>query len=227
MQFTRSIRATGWPTALHHPNARFCTLDTAYRNLRKEGYFSERKSFGINGLIHPNQCLSLFIKCERVDCFRLRKKFNNEIEKTLDYDRVFSYFPFSPKSHVPMGVRRTLELVRKSVRYLELTPPVAIPANRKMRGHLKQRRCGPFCSLPAFHQRGLLKRHTFIAGSAVGFSLQSMADKAEQSSWRGVVHHPRIVRMSGPGVSTGWYQDVFAYALCPPAFRSLTDWGIP
>src|SRR6478752_9338942 len=104
------------------------------------------------------------------------------VKKTLDYDREYSYFDLSPKSHVPMGVRRTLELVRKSVRYLELTPPVAIPANRKMRGRLKQRRCGPFCSLPAFHQRGLLKRHTFIAGSAVGNSLQSMADKAGSMS---------------------------------------------
>jgi hypothetical protein len=43
-----------------------------------------------------------------------------------------------------MGVRRTLELVRKSVRYLELTPPVAIPANRKMRGRLSNDGAGLF-----------------------------------------------------------------------------------
>src|SRR6188768_3087096 len=73
-----------------------------------------------------------------------------------------------------------------TVRYLELTPPVAISAFREMRGHLKQRRCGPFCSLPAFHQPGLLKRHTIIAGSAVGNPLQSMADKAEPMPIYGV-----------------------------------------
>ena len=129
----------------------------------------------------------MFSKSEHINGWRCAEKIIGQFEKSLDYDKVFSYLRFSPKSHVPMGVRRPSNLVRKSVRYLELTPPVAPPANRKMRGHLKQRRCGPFCSLPAFHQRGLLKRHTFIAGSAVGSSFQSMADKADQSSWRGVV----------------------------------------
>ena len=66
------------------------------------------------------------------------------VKKTLDYDGEYSYLDVSPKSHVPMGVRRTLELVRKSVRYLELTPPVAIPANRKMRGRLSNDGAGLF-----------------------------------------------------------------------------------
>jgi hypothetical protein len=66
------------------------------------------------------------------------------LKKTLDYDGEYSYLVLSPKSHVPMGVRRTLELVRKSVRYLELTPPVAIPANRKMRGRLSNDGAGLF-----------------------------------------------------------------------------------
>ncbi|CCF20521.1 protein of unknown function [Pseudorhizobium banfieldiae] len=47
-----------------------------------------------------------------------------------------------PKVARACGCPPTLELgfipkVRSSVRYLELTPPVAIPANREMRGHLE------------------------------------------------------------------------------------------
>ena len=146
-----------------------------------------------------------------------------KIKKSLDYEGEYSYFPLSPKSHVPMGVRRTLELVRKSVRYLELTPPVAIPANRKMRGRLKQRRCGPFCSLPAFHQRGLLKRHTFIAGSAVGSSFQSMADKADQSSWRGVV--PSFAHRAHVWIR-GLHRLVPGHVrVCP--LSSTSSWSIP
>lgn len=125
---------------------------------------------------------------------------------SLDCEGKYSYFPFSPKSHVPMGVRRTLELVRKSVRYLELTPPVAIPANRKMRGRLKQRRCGPFCSLPAFHQRGLLKRHTFIAGSAAGiFPPIHGRQSRTYTAFAALVHYLRVERRQGSGVSTGWF----------------------
>jgi len=147
-----------------------------------------RKIFYISDLRSEFAAIALFSKCERYDWLRPAQKFTGCFQKSLDYDNVFSYLPLSPKSHVPMGVRRPSNLVRKSVRYLELTPPVASPANRTMRGHLKQRRCGPFCSLPAFHQPGLLKRHTFIARSAVGTPFQSKADKAEQSSWQGVVH---------------------------------------
>jgi hypothetical protein len=84
-----------------------------------------------------------------------------------------------PKVARACGCPPILDMVRKSVRYLELTPPVVSPAIRKSEDILKQRRCGPFWCLPAFQQPGLLKRHTFIAGSAVGFSLQSKADKSE------------------------------------------------
>src|SRR5690606_37931106 len=50
--------------------------------------------------------------------------------------------PALPKVARACGCPPTLELgfipkVRSSVRYLELTPPVAIPANREMRGHLE------------------------------------------------------------------------------------------
>lgn len=91
-----------------------------------------------------------------------------------------------------------------TVRYLELTPPVAIPAFREMRGHLKQRRCGPFCSLPAFHQPGLLKRHTIIAGSAVGKPpIQGRQSRTYAIVWRWFTDRASCV-CQGSGVSTGW-----------------------
>jgi hypothetical protein len=57
-------------------------------------------------------------------------------------------------------------MARNPVRYLELTPPVGSAATRKIEDVLKQRRCGPFWCLPVVQKPGLLKRHTFIAGSA-------------------------------------------------------------
>src|SRR5690349_16083670 len=65
------------------------------------------------------------------------KNFSKRGKKILDYDGEYAYLTVSPKSHVPVGVRRTLDMVRKSVRYLELTAPVATPANRNKRGHLE------------------------------------------------------------------------------------------
>jgi len=118
--------------------------------------------------------------------------------------RIF-LFPDQPKVARARGCPPILDVVRKSVRYLELTPPVAISANRKMRGHLKQRRCGPFCSLPAFHQPGLLKRHTFIAGSAVGIFPPIHGRQSELAPLAALVHHPRFAHLHGTGVSTGWF----------------------
>jgi hypothetical protein len=108
-----------------------------------------------------------------------------------------------------------------TVRYLELTPPVAISAFREMRGHLKQRRCGPFCSLPAFHQPGLLKRHTIIAGSAVGFiPVQSMADKAGSKLLAGRWSTScAFERDRSSGISTGRAAIRRRTRLCPPVLR--------
>src|SRR5690606_9791228 len=92
-----------------------------------------------------------------------------------------------------------LEWRGKTVRYPELTPPVAYPANRKCEDILKQRRCGPFWCLPVFQQPGLLKRHTFIAGRAVGLSRQSMADKAELKPRRALIHRSRRCDCLVPG----------------------------
>lgn len=60
----------------------------------------------------------------------------------------------------------------------EVTSPVGSAANRRSEDVLKQRRCGPFWCLPIVHRSGLLKRHTFIAGSADGSPIQAKADKA-------------------------------------------------
>ncbi|RDL50012.1 Lysine/ornithine decarboxylase [Ensifer sp. M14] len=59
----------------------------------------------------------------------------------------------------------------------------------------------------------------------LGYPLQSMADKAELKPRRASVHRSRIERMLGSGVSTGWFQSIRAYALCPPRKRSILDQG--
>src|SRR5690349_19017671 len=100
--------------------------------------------------------------------FPLRKKIQPRLTKKLLITTRFFLTYAVPKVARACGCPPTLELVRKSVRYLELTPPVVSPANRTSEDILKQRRCGPFWCLPAIQQPGLLKRHTFIAGSAVG-----------------------------------------------------------
>jgi len=47
-------------------------------------------------------------------------------------------------------------MVRKSVRYLDLTTPVDLTANCQIEDILKQRRCGPFWCRPAVQMPGLL-----------------------------------------------------------------------
>jgi hypothetical protein len=79
---------------------------------------------------------------------------------------------------------------------------------------LKQRRCGPFWCLPALQQPGLLKRHTFIAGSAVGFSLQSKADESEptpEMAWfiDASSVHDGIRFLQRPGL-TAWPHDALS-----------------
>lgn len=59
----------------------------------------------------------------------------------------------------------------------------------------------------------------------LGYSLQSMADKAELKPRRALIHRSRIERMHGSGVSTGWFQSMCAYALCPPRKRGILDQG--
>src|SRR5919198_2617696 len=71
-----------------------------------------------------------------------------------------------PKSHVPVGVPRTSKWRGNRDGTREVTSPVGSAANRRSEDALKQRRCGPFWCLPVVHRPGLLKRHTFIAGSA-------------------------------------------------------------
>ncbi len=89
------------------------------------------------------------------------------MEKPLDYDNDFLTYAF-PKSHVPVGVRRPRlgEVIGKV--------PGTNPSSRysrptgKCEDILKQRRCRAFLVSAGFPTAGLLKRHTFIAGSAVG-----------------------------------------------------------
>ncbi len=59
----------------------------------------------------------------------------------------------------------------------------------------------------------------------LGYSLQSMADKAELKPRRALIHRSRIERMHGSGVSTGWFQSMCTYALCPPRKRGILDQG--
>ncbi|CCM77347.1 hypothetical protein BN77_0287 [Rhizobium mesoamericanum STM3625] len=56
---------------------------------------------------------------------------------------------------------------------------------------MKQRRCGPFWCLPAFQQPGLLKRHTFIAGSAVGSPSNPWQTKPNYAVSAALVHYLR------------------------------------
>src|SRR5690606_25326821 len=84
----------------------------------------------------------------------------------------------------------------------EITSPVDQVANHMIEDALKQRRCGPFWCLPIVHRSGLLKRHTFIAGSAVGNSHPSQGRQSEPKPGKASAHR-RGKAFRGSGVSTG------------------------
>ena len=103
-------------------------------------------------------------------------------------------------------------MARQSGRYLGSNEPSRSSGQPQIEDVLKQRRCGPFWCLPIVHRSGLLKRHTFIAGSADGSPIQAKADKANHGRAR-----PRFIAarraLHGSGVSTGWFHEQ-----CRPAF---------
>eukprot|EP01031_Cornospumella_fuschlensis_P050717 gene50717-62032_t len=84
---------------------------------------------------------------------------------------------------------------------------VAIPANREMRGHL---------------EATTVRAFLVSAGSpTAGVTEEAHLHCRKRAS----VHRSRIERMLGSGVSTGWFQSIRAYALCPPRKRSILDQG--
>src|SRR4051812_2323977 len=106
-------------------------------------------------------------------------------------------------------------MARQSGRYLGSNEPSRSSGLPRIEDVLKQRRCGPFWCLPIVHRSGLLKRHTFIAGSADGSPIQAKADKANHGRAM-----PRFITARcasfGPGISTARV-GVRASRLCPPA----------
>ncbi|ONK22405.1 hypothetical protein BLX87_16320, partial [Bacillus sp. VT-16-64] len=117
-----------------------------------------------------------------------------------------------PKVARAPWVSADLHYGEETVWYLELTPPVSLTAYCQTEDILKQRRCGPFWCLSAVHKPELLKRHTFIAGSADGI-IQTKADKADQR-WLSVDPSPHeLVRVSS--ISKGWLRARWIHALCP------------
>ena len=80
---------------------------------------------------------------------------------------------------------------------------------------MKQRRCGPFWCLPVVHRPGLLKRHTFIAGSADGSPIQAKADKANSRPGKAEGSSPRDARFMVPGSPPAGSMRLPS-RLCPP-----------
>ena len=59
-------------------------------------------------LVSDTGARCLFGPCVHLNGMSHPEKIDPEFQKSLDYDKVFSYLTVSPKSHVPMGVRRSL-----------------------------------------------------------------------------------------------------------------------
>lgn len=98
---------------------------------------------------------------------------------------------------------------------MDLTDPVAILANREMRGRLKQRRCGPFWSPSTLHKRTLLQRHTFIARrAAVSPPIQGRHHTVATAPASTIDDHASSVGTK-PEPPTAGFQAATPVSLCP------------
>jgi len=61
----------------------------------------------------------------------------------IEWTRLCAYIALA-QSRTCLWVSADPRMVRNSVRYLDLTAPVDLMANRQIEDILKQRRCGPF-----------------------------------------------------------------------------------
>ena len=115
-----------------------------------------------------------------------------------------------PKVARACGCPPTLELgyvpkVRSSVRYLELTAPVAIPANREMRGHLEATTVRAFLVSVGFPSACNSEEAHHHCRKCGRVPLQSKADKAGSMLLAGRWSTYRAVeRVHGTSVSTNW-----------------------
>jgi hypothetical protein len=96
----------------------------------------------------------------------------------------------------------------ESVRYLELTPPVAIPAIREMRGHLEATTVRAFLVSSGFPSAGITVEAHHHCRKCGRVSLQSMADKADNmlSGKRASIHRFAFERSDVTSVSTNWFR---------------------
>ncbi|KXO74042.1 hypothetical protein AYJ56_14585 [Brucella anthropi] len=74
----------------------------------------------------------------------IRPKINSSGEIfVIEWTRLCAYIALA-QSRTCLWVSADPRMVRNSVRYLDLTAPVDLLANRQIEDILKQRRCGPF-----------------------------------------------------------------------------------
>ena len=127
-------------------------------------------------------------------------------KKLLDYCGESSYFPVSPKSHVPMGVRRTLELVRKFGKVPGINPSSRYSGQPENARTPEATTVRAFLFSPCFPSAGVTEEaHLHCRTCGWDTPSNPWQTKPDPCRFRGVDSSFALSeRLRGSGVSTGW-----------------------